>query len=265
MLLKDKVLIVSGIGPGLGIKLALEAARAGAAGIVLAARSQEKLDDAEMKVAALGTGCATLKVPTDITNAEQCSALVARTVERFGRVDALINSAYNPGNVMNTIEESDLNDWRPVMETNLTGTMTLSRAVVPQMKRQGGGSIVMINSLVTRKPLTGQAGYAISKGALAVAAKYLAHELGEHNIRVNTVAMGWMWGTPVEGYMKHVEATQNVPVEQQKEAVAANIALRRIPTDDDCAKAALFMASDYSAAVTGAWLDANGGEMMASF
>jgi NAD(P)-dependent dehydrogenase (short-subunit alcohol dehydrogenase family) len=204
-------------------------------------------------------------VPTDITNAEQCAALAAQASEHFGRIDALINSAYNPGNVMRTIEESQLDDWRPVMETNLMGTMTLTRAVVPQMKRQGGGSIVMINSLVTRKPLTGQAGYAVSKGALAVAAKYLAHELGQHNIRVNTVAMGWMWGTPVEGYMRHVEATQQVPVEDQKAAVAANIALRRIPTDDDCARAALFMASDYAAAVTGAWLDANGGEMTASF
>lgn len=265
MLLKDKILIISGIGPGLGIKLAVEAARAGAAGVVLAARSLDKLEQAERNIGALATGCQVLKVPTDITQATQCAALAEQTVQRFGRIDALVNSAYNPGNVMTPIEDADLDSWRPVMETNLMGTMTLSRAVVPQMKRQGGGAIVMINSLVTRKPLAGQAGYAVSKGALAVGAKYLAHELGPHNIRVNTVAMGWMWGTPVEGYMKQVEATQHVPVEQQKAAVAANIALRRIPTDDDCAKAALFMASDYAAAVSGAWLDANGGEMTASF
>ena len=114
------------------------------------------------------------------------------------------------------------------------------------------------------KPLLGQAGYAISTGALGVAAKYLAHELGRYGIRVNTVAMGWMWGAPVEGYMQYVADTQKVSVDDQKAAVAANIPLGHIPTDDDCAKAALFMVSDYAAAVTGAWLDANGGEFMAA-
>ena len=264
MLLKDKVVIVSGIGPGLGIKLALEAARAGARGVALAARRAESLDQAEAQIRALGTDCEVIKVPTDITNAEQCAALAERTVKTLGRIDGLVNSAYNPGNVMKSIEETNLDDWRPVMETNLMGTMTLSRAVVPQMRVQRSGSIVMISSMVTRKPLLGQAGYAISKGALGVAAKYLAHELGRYGIRVNTVAMGWMWGAPVEGYMQYVADTQKVSVDDQKAAVAANIPLGHIPTDDDCAKAALFMVSDYAAAVTGAWLDANGGEFMAA-
>jgi NAD(P)-dependent dehydrogenase (short-subunit alcohol dehydrogenase family) len=262
-MLQDKVVIVSGIGPGLGIKLAIEAARAGARGVVLAARSADKLDAAETQIKALGTPCRALKVPTDITDATQCERLVQRCVETFGRADGLVNSAYNPGNVMKTVGETAIADWRPVLETNLLGTMTLTNAVVPQMKQQKSGAIVMINSMVTRKPLAGQGVYAISKGALGVAAKYLALELGPHGIRVNTVSMGWMWGAPVEGYMQYVAQTQNVPVEQQKSAVAANIPLGRIPTDDDCAKAALFMVSDYAAAVTGAWLDANGGEFMA--
>jgi NAD(P)-dependent dehydrogenase (short-subunit alcohol dehydrogenase family) len=262
MLLKDKVLVVSGIGPGLGIKLAIEAARNGARGLVLAARSADKLDQAEAQIKALGTDCRVLKLPTDITDAAQCARLAKQAIESFGRIDALVNSAYNPGNVMKPIGETDLNDWRPVLETNLMGTMALTNAVVPQMKQQKSGAIVMISSMVTRKPLMGQAGYAISKGALAVAAKYLAQELGPHGIRVNTVSMGWMWGAPVQGYMEYVAQTQNVPVEQQVAAVTANIPLGHIPTDDDCAKAALFMVSDYASAVTGAWLDANGGEFM---
>ncbi len=262
MLLKDKTLIVSGIGPGLGVKLAIEAARNGARGLALAARSADKLDQAEAQIKALGTDCQVLKLLTDITDAAQCTRLAQRTVEAFGRVDGLVNSAYNPGNVMKPIGETDLDDWRPVLETNLMGTMTLTNAVVPHMKQQKSGAIVMINSMVTRKPLIGQAGYAISKGALGVAAKYLAQELGPHGIRVNTVSMGWMWGAPVQGFMEHVAQTRNVPVEQQVAAVTANIPLGRIPGDDECAKAALFMVSDYASAVTGAWLDANGGEYM---
>jgi NAD(P)-dependent dehydrogenase (short-subunit alcohol dehydrogenase family) len=262
MLLKDKVVIVSGVGPGLGIKLALEAALAGARGVSLAARSAEKLEQAEAQVLALGTPCEVIRVPTDITDTNQCARLVECTVRAFGRIDALVNSAYNPGNVMKPIAETDLNEWRPVLETNLLGTMTLTNAVAPQMKQQKCGAIVMISSMVTRKPLMGQAGYAISKGALGVAAKYLAQELGPHGIRVNTVSMGWMWGTPVQEYMEYVAKTQKVTIEQQKAAVAANIPLGRMPTDEECAKAALFMVSDYAAAVTGAWLDANGGEFM---
>ena len=170
----------------------------------------------------MGTSCEVIKVSTDITDASHCARLAERTVQAFGRIDALVNSAYNPGNVMNSIGETNLDEWRPVLETNLMGTMNmLTNAVVPQMKEQKGGAIVMISSMVTRKPLMGQAGYAISKGALGVAAKYLAQELGPHGIRVNTVSMGWMWGTPVQGYMEHVAQTQKIPVEQQRAAVAS--------------------------------------------
>jgi len=262
-MLKNKVIVVSGVGPGLGIKLAMATARAGARGVVMVARNAGRLAEAKSRVDACGTDCQPLAVPADITSESDCAALVECAVAKFGRIDGLVNSAYNPGNVMKSIAETELADWRPVLETNLFGTMTLTQAVVPQMKKQKDGAIVMISSMVTRKPLLGQAGYAISKGALGVAAKYLAHELGPLGIRVNTVAMGWMWGAPVEGYMKHVEATHGVTVDAQVAAVASNIPLGRIPTDDECAQAALFMVSDHARAITGAWLDANGGEFMA--
>ena len=96
MLLKDKVVIVSGIGPGLGIELALLAAQEGAK-LAICARTPSKLDEAERDVAALGLGTEVLKVPTDIADREQCRNLVDRTIERFGRVDVLINSAYVGG------------------------------------------------------------------------------------------------------------------------------------------------------------------------
>src|SRR5207247_1008292 len=135
----------------------------------------------------------------------------------------------------------------------------LTLEVVPQMKTQQGGAIAMINTQAVRKPFAGEAGYAASKGALAVAVKYLAQELGPHGIRVNSVHMGWMWGAPVQGYVAHTAAQQQVPQEQIVARIAADIPLGHIPTDDDCAKAALFLVSDYAKAVTGASLDANGG------
>ena len=165
---------------------------------MLAARTQSFLDEIEAKLAESGTE--TLSVSTDISDRAQCKALVDATVAKFGRVDVLINSAYTPGQFA-LFEDSDLDDWRKTMEVNLFGSLNLSQEVVPHMKTGGGGSIVMVNSMVQKKPIDYQSGYATSKGALSAAAKMLAHELGRHKIRVNSVFMGWMWGPPVEGFV----------------------------------------------------------------
>ena len=148
------------------------------------------------------------------------------------------------------------------MDVNLYGTLQLTLACVPQMKDQGGGNVVMINTMVTRKPLATQAGYAASKAALASATAHLATELGPHNIRVNSAFMGWMWGPPVQFYMEMMKDTHPQGAAGVKAEVEKGIPLGRIPEDGDCAKVAIFLASDYSCAMTGAQLDVNGGEYM---
>jgi NAD(P)-dependent dehydrogenase (short-subunit alcohol dehydrogenase family) len=148
------------------------------------------------------------------------------------------------------------------MDVNLFGTLQLTQAVIPQFKAQGGGAIVMINTMVTRKPMPTQAGYAASKAALASATQHLAQELGPHGIRVNSAFMGWMWGAPVKGYFEAMAAQTGQSVDALKAAVEQQIALGSMPTDADCAKAAIFLASDYACAMTGAALDVNGGEFL---
>jgi NAD(P)-dependent dehydrogenase (short-subunit alcohol dehydrogenase family) len=261
MLLDGKIVIVSGIGPGLGIELATLAAVEGAGGIAVAARTPAKLDAAEAAIRACGLATRVLKVPTDVSDAEQCRRLVAATVDAFGRIDALVNSAYVPGR-FEPMESADLDDWRTTLDVNLFGTMQLTQAVIPVMRRQGGGAIVMINSMVTRKPMPYQGGYAVSKSALTTATAQLALELGPYGIRVNSAYMGWMWGPPVESYLVEAARRQNTTVEALTAAVAKNIPLGRIPDDAECAKAALFLISDYAGAVTGAALDVNGGEFL---
>lgn len=261
MLLKDKVVIVSGIGPGLGIELSTLAAIEGAAGLAVCARTAAKLDEAEAVIRAAGLQTPVLKVPTDVSDRAQCDALVARTVERFGRIDILVNSAYVPGK-FEPVESADLDDWRKTMEVNLFGTMNLSQAVIPPMKQQGKGAIVMVNTMVTRKPMAYQGGYGASKAALVSATSHLALELGRYGIRVNSTFMGWMWGASVENYMKAEAARTGTTVEALRKAVARNIPLGDIPEDGDCAKAVIFLASDYACAITGACLDVNGGEYL---
>jgi NAD(P)-dependent dehydrogenase (short-subunit alcohol dehydrogenase family) len=263
MLLKDKVVIVSGIGPGLGVKLAIEAAREGARGIAIGARTAEKLDDAERRAREVNPQCKVLKVVTDIRDAAQCKRLVQSTQQQFGRIDGLANSAFFWG-APGTADSADLNVWKEVLETNVLGTMHMTQAVVPIMKAQGGGAIVNITSMATVKPHTGEAGYAASKGAINVVTKYLAAELGSSNIRVNLARMGWMLGIPVQNYVTYAAREQGVPEKQLYDAIAANIALRRLVTDTECARVALFLISDYASGVTGAVIDANGGETFPS-
>jgi NAD(P)-dependent dehydrogenase (short-subunit alcohol dehydrogenase family) len=258
MMLQDKVVIVSGIGPGLGQELAYAAVREGAR-VALAARTQSFLDEVAGEVAKRGGR--SVVVPTDVTDRAQCKRLVDTTVAEFGRVDVLINSAYTPGQFA-MFEDSDLDDWRKTLEVNLFGALSLCQEVIPQMKSQGGGSIVMVNSMVQKKPLPMQSGYATSKGALATAAKMLATELGPHRIRVNSVFMGWMWGPPVAGYVAGAAQSQGVPQEEVIAGITRGIPLGSIPDDADCANAVMFFASDLARVITGAGLDVNGGEFM---
>jgi len=261
MLLKDKIVIVSGIGPGLGIELSTRSAMEGAGGVAVAARTPAKLDDAERAIRDAGLDTPVLKVPTDISDKAASEALVAAALERFGRVDVLLNSAYIPGRFQ-PVEEADMQDWQNTFQVNVCGTMNLSQAAVKPMKEQGGGAIVMVNSMVTRKPMPTQAGYAASKAALTAATSHLAHELGRHRIRVNSIYMGWMWGPPVQGYFEAAAPALKTTPEAMKAEVEKNIPLGEIPDDADCAKAAVMLASDYACVVTGACLDANGGEYM---
>ncbi len=261
MLLKDKVVIVSGIGPGLGQELSTLAAQEGAAAVVLAARTEAKLDLAEQEIAGLGLGTRVLKVPTDIADPAACQALAEATVEAFGRIDVLFNSAYDPG-VFEPVESAKMSDWQRCMDVNFFGTMHLTQACIPAMKAAGGGAIVMIATMVEHKPLATQAGYGASKAALRNATKHLALELGQYGIRVNSCHMGWMWGPAVEGYFAWQSQETGRPVEELVAEVTRQIPLGQIPDDGDCAKAAVFLGSDYARVVTGAGLDVNGGEYM---
>lgn len=261
MLVKDKVIIISGIGPGLGVELALCAAREGAAAVVLAARTASKLSDAAKQIAALGLGTKTLEVPTDISNPEDCANLARKTHEAFGRIDGLVNSAYVPGS-FGPWNKWKFDDWRKTLDVNLFGSLQLSREVASYMQEQGGGAIVMVNSMVTRKVIGVQGGYATSKGALSVASRALATELAPLKIRVNTCFMGWMWGVNVKSYVDAAAPQMGITPEQMKAGIEKDIALGEMPTDKECAPPCIFLLSDQARVITGASLDVNGGEFM---
>lgn len=257
MLLEGKVGIVSGVGPGLGREIAMAFAREGAS-VVLGARTESKLRDVADEIEAAGGRAAF--APTDITDVSQCRRLVATAVDRFGHVDALVNNAFVPDAFLR-FEDVDLGAWRRIVDVNLFGSLQLTKEVIEPMKAQGGGSIVFVNSMVVRKVLPNQGGYAVSKGALLTAAQVLAIELGGYGIRVNSIVPGWMKGPNVDIYLEFTAKARGTTVEDEEARLAKQIPLGFVPPDDDCANAAVFLASDAARVITGQALHVNGGEV----
>jgi NAD(P)-dependent dehydrogenase (short-subunit alcohol dehydrogenase family) len=258
MILKDRAVVVTGVGAGLGREVARLALRDGAK-VVLAARTESVLETTAEELDPSGERVAYARA--DITIAEDCEALTALAVERFGAIDAAIQvAAYE--NVFGGLHDTDFENWRRAFETNVLGSLTLIRAIAPEMKRAGGGAVVLVGSQAMFLPQLPQAGYGASKGALLSAMYYLAQELGPDRIRVNMVVPSWMWGPPVEFYVKVRSQTEGVPEEAIVDQIKSRIPLGEIVPDEDVAESVVFLASERARWITGQALMVNGGEMM---
>lgn len=259
MLLDGKTVIVSGVGAGLGHEVAAAVVRDGGH-VVLGARTEANLAKTAAEIDP--GGAHTAYRATDISDEEQCRALAALAVERFGRIDALVQVAawdsYFGG-----LEDADFASWQGVVDVNLLGSLKMSRACLPALKERGGALVLVgTQSSVAAPSQVRQAAYGASKGALVSAMYSLARELGPHRIRVNTVQPGWMWGPPVEAYVRFTADSEGVPEEDVKRRLTERMALPELATDGDVADACVFLASDRARAITGQSLLVNAGEIM---
>ena len=260
MLVRGKAIIITGVGPGMGRKLASIGSAEGAQ-IAIAARSPGFIGEVAAEISAQGGQA--IAVPTDVGDFEACNRLAAAALEAFGRIDGLINSAYRFSSA-HRLEDHDLGEWQLTMEATCFGALRMIKAVLPAMKRQGGGAIVNVSSRSVVQPIPGENPYVAAKAALEGATRQLALELGPYNIRVNAARMGWLWGAPVQNHFREAAAAKGVPEEQLIDAVRRTIPLGVIPPDEECAKSVLFFVSDYSRMVTGTSMDVNGGQYMAA-
>jgi NAD(P)-dependent dehydrogenase (short-subunit alcohol dehydrogenase family) len=257
LLLDGKTMVVSGVGPGLGREVAAIAVREGA-NVVMGARREANLRTAAEEIDASGQTVAWRR--TDITNADDCDRLVATAVERFGRVDAVVNCAALD-TVFGGLEDADFDQWRAALETNLIGSLQMCKSAIPALKERGG-AVVFVGSQAMYLPQLVQPAYAASKAGLLSATYYLAKELGSHKIRVNTIVPSWMWGPPVEAYVNYLAETQGVPTTHVIEGITKDMPLAEMPTDGDIAEAVVFFASDRARMITGQSLLVNAGELM---
>ncbi|GAB2957997.1 SDR family oxidoreductase [Amycolatopsis acidiphila] len=255
MLLRDKVVVVSGIGSGLGRAIAVQCARAGA-DVVLAARTETRLTEVAKEIAELGRRA--VAVPTDVTDEEAAAALVSSTMDSFGRVDALVNNAFAMPPITD-LAEVDLDAVRASFETNVYAALRLTRLFAPGLE-QTRGSAVMINSAVLRHSRRGFGPYKMTKASLLAVAQSLATELGPRGIRVNSVAPGYIWGDNLKFYFAYLAQQRGIAAEQVYEETAATVDLRKLPEPAEIADAVVFLVSDLARAITGHCLDVNGGE-----
>lgn len=254
-ILRDKVVVLSGVGPGLGRSLGEEAARMGA-DLVLASRTQRRLE--KMAEVVRSHGRRALVVPTDITDEDARRHLVERSLEEYGRVDCLLNNAFAipPMDPLTTIDTQAL---REANETNVFAPLRLS-ALFADALAESRGSIVNINSGVLHQSQPEFAGYKLSKGALAHLSSSLATELGPRGIRVNSIAPSYIYEDVNKAYFDWLAQESGRTHEEVYAEKAAPTDLERLATPDEVARAALFLASDLASAVTGQVLNVDCGE-----
>jgi NAD(P)-dependent dehydrogenase (short-subunit alcohol dehydrogenase family) len=240
-----RVAIVTGAARGLGLAAAARLHERGAAVAV------HVRDDARAEAAARSIGERAFAVAGDLGVAGVHEAIVARTLDRFGRVDILVNNAALP--LTTRFERITPDEWRRALEVNLTAPFLLIQAALPAMKRQGYGRIVNISSTAGRMVSTlGGAHYTASKTGLLGLTRAAAKELGRHGVTVNAVCPG----------MIDTELTRESASGDELERLARGYPVPRLGTAREVADLVCFIASEEAGYITGASLDINGGDLM---
>jgi 3-oxoacyl-[acyl-carrier protein] reductase len=244
--LKDRVALVTGASQGIGRATAMALASAGAK-VIAAARNAERLGETVQQITSAGGEA--LAVQMDIADQEQVKAGFKQGIERFGRLDILVNNAAVTRDGLAVRMKAE--DWETVLRTNLTGTFFCIQQALATMQRQRSGRIINITSVVAETGNAGQANYVAAKAGMIGLTRAIANEVASRNITVNAVAPGFV-ATPM---------TDPMP-DKVKEELMARIPLGRVGQDAEIAAAIVFLASDEAGYITGHVLDVNGGMRM---
>ncbi len=244
--LDGRVALVTGGNGGIGLGMAQGFVQAGAA-VVLAARNRDKAEAALADLRALGAKATFVEI--DVADEASCGRAVRQAAQEFGRLDILVNNAGTT--VRKQPEALSAEEWRRVLDTNLTGAFFCAQAAYPEMVRAGGGKIINIGSMMSIFGAAYAAPYAASKGGIVQMTRSLACAWAKDNIQVNAVLPGWIDTELTRGARREVEGLH--------ERVLARTPAKRWGVPNDFAGVAVFLAAPASDFVTGAAITVDGG------
>ena len=258
--LRGRVALVTGAAQGFGFACARRLAEAGAA-VLLTDRRADRVEAAAGRLSDYADRVAW--AVGDVSARDEVDALVATAVERFGRLDVLVNNAAAYNNFR--IDEMPLDTFADVLDVNVNGAFWCARQAARRMIEQGnGGAIVNVTSIDALHPTSkGMSHYTTSKHALWGLTKCLALELGPHGIRANAVAPG---PSLTEGAIEYIQAgaPEGIDIEAQWATAAGRVPMRRWAEPDEIARVVVFLASDLAAYVNGAQIVVDGGYLHGS-
>ena len=248
MQLKDKVVIVTGSARGLGKLYSLRFSQEGARVVVC-----DVLDCAGTVKEIESGGGEVLSLKTDVTSEESTVEMAKRTIERFGRIDVLVNNAAIYGGIVTKpFYQISVDEWDSLMAVNLKGVFLCCKAVFPFMKEQGKGKIVNIASAVAFSGIPYFTHYTTSKGGVVAFTRAMARELGDYNINVNAVAPGVIL----------TKASLDMQSEERIEMIIAKQALKRRQQPEYLLGVIMFLSSEESDFITGQTIVVDGGSIV---
>jgi meso-butanediol dehydrogenase/(S,S)-butanediol dehydrogenase/diacetyl reductase len=252
MKLEGKVALITGGGTGIGAAIAERFVAEGAR-ICITGRRQEMLD----KIAAnLPSGMVTT-CAGDVCNYQDIERMVSTTIKFGGKLDVLVNNAGVDSH--RSITEINLEDWRRVLDVNLTGPFLLMKASIPQMIKAGGGSIISIASLAGLRSVPSAPAYCSSKAGLIMLTKQAAFDYGPSKIRCNVICPGAVRTPTLELGMNGLKNLLNTDIENALTYFTSNSPLRRVAVPTEISGVCSFLASDDASFMTGAVLVVDGG------
>lgn len=253
--LRDKVALVAGASQGIGRAAALGFAREGAK-VSICARGEAQLNETAAAIRR-ETGGEVLALAADMTRAEDIQKFVAKTVEKFGRLDIIVTNAGGPplGEFMKFTDE----DWENAFRLNFLSAVRLTREAVPHMRKVGGGRVINITSYSVKEPIAGLVLSNAIRSSVVGMAKTLSRELGRDNILINNVCPGRIDTERAQKLNKARAERLKKSVEEVNREMAAEVPLGRYGTAAETADLIVFLASERASYITGTTIQVDGG------